>query len=170
MPRARSVQPAALAQHLLGAAYRSALLIRSVQRRIARPTEVGVRALVMRGREVLLIRHRSGARPWGLPGGGARRQEPLVAAVQRELREEAGCPVTVERLHGVFHSFQHGLNVYTAVFICTPLGEPAPPRFDLEIDAAMFASIDALPAGLEHGSRRRISEYINGLAAVSGEW
>jgi len=65
-----------------------------------RAVTLGVRALVIDGRSVFLVRHtyRSG---WFLPGGGVERGESPEAAVVRELREEGGI-LCAERPHSAW--------------------------------------------------------------------
>lgn len=62
-----------------------------------------VKALVLRGEEVLLTRNSPhGPRPglWTLPGGGVEHGESPVDALHRELAEETGLTGEVERLLG----------------------------------------------------------------------
>jgi ADP-ribose pyrophosphatase YjhB (NUDIX family) len=131
-----------------------------------RPATVGVRAFVVRGDAVLLVRHRAGPRPWGLPGGGVARYERLAEAARREAFEETGVTVQVERLMGVYDSFHDGLSNYIVVFICAPLDEPHPPR-SLEIAEARYFPLDAPPDTIDPGSRRRMAEYHAGMQARS---
>jgi 8-oxo-dGTP pyrophosphatase MutT (NUDIX family) len=51
----------------------------------------GVKCLLTHDGEVLLVRHSYGKRDtWYIPGGAARRGEPLLRAAARELEEELG--------------------------------------------------------------------------------
>ncbi|NTU80335.1 MAG: NUDIX domain-containing protein, partial [Chloroflexales bacterium] len=134
------------------------------------PTTVGVRVLALRGDTVLLVRHRGGAWPWSLPGGGGAHHEPLARAALRELREEAGCSGEVRYLHGMFQSFADGMNDLIAIFVCAPLGEARPPVGDIEIVDARFFPVADLPATLEPGCRRRIEEYARGERGLYGLW
>jgi hypothetical protein len=129
----------------LAAIYALATGLRSLIWRIRRPMLIGVRALVVREHTVLLIRHRFGRTPWALPGGG------------------------VERFLGLYERFGGGVSNYIGVYVCTPTNEPDPPR-SLEIAEARFFSFDALPRGLDPGSRRRIEEYRRGEHGLARPW
>lgn len=57
---------------------------------------IRVAAIIMRGDELLLVRHiKNGKSYWLLPGGGIEYGEPLAEALQRELREEACLEIEV---------------------------------------------------------------------------
>ena len=104
-----------------------------------------------------------------LPGGGVERYERLEEAVQREAREESGAQVTVLHLLGVYDRLGQGVSNYIGVFVCAPLSEPNPPR-SLEIAEARYFMLDALPEGLDPGSRRRIAEYAAGERGLARDW
>lgn len=157
-------------ERVLDLTYTLAVRVRGIARHIVRPTEVGVRVLVVQDDRVLLVRHRTGPDPWSLPGGGVKMRESLEAASYREVLEEAGCPVRVERLHGVYHYFGQGSNNYIVVFVCTPLAALRPPVGDLEIADARFFPLHAPINGTDLGSRRRIAEYLRGEAGIAREW
>ena len=159
-----------------GLIYGLLMRLRSVFWRLRRPLLVGVRALIVRDGQVLLIRHRSGQEPWALPGGGAERYERLAEAARREAAEETGAQVRVDALLGVYDRFGGGVTNYIAVFVCTPLSadaqpgrDPRPPR-SLEIAEARFFPLDDLPASLDPGARRRVAEYVAGERGVSRLW
>src|SRR5690348_11627137 len=101
---------------MLGPLYALAVGLRRVVWGLSRPATVGVRALIVRGDTVLLVRHRAGRYPWGLPGGGVARYERLAEAAAREAYEETGAAVRIERLLGVYDSFHDGVSNYIAVF------------------------------------------------------
>jgi 8-oxo-dGTP diphosphatase len=162
---ARAVEQAAL-----GPIYGMIMALRDLFWRVRRPVLVGVRALIVRDGQVLLIRHRSGRAPWSLPGGGAERYERLAEAARREAREETGAEVRADYLLGVYDRFGRGVTNYVAVFVCTPVGgQPRPPR-SLEIAEARFFPLVALPAGLDPGSRRRIADYLAGERGLAHQW
>ena len=156
-------------QAALGPIYHLAIWLRGRVWWLRRPTLLGVRALIVRDDAVLLIRHRSGDQPWALPGGGVERNERLAEAAWREAREEAGVPIRVERLLGVYERFGDGISNYIAVFVCTALGEPQPPR-SLEIAEARFFPLESPPAGTDAGTRRRVAEYLAGEHGITRIW
>lgn len=149
--------------------YALAMWLRAGAWALRRPILVGVRALIVRDDQVLLIRHRSGARPWGLPGGGVTRFERLAEAARREAAEETGADMRIEYLLGVYDRFEGGVTNYIAVFVGAPLSEPRPPR-SLEIAEARFFLLRALPPTTDAGTRRRVDEYLAGEHGISRIW
>jgi len=59
---------------------------------IVQPRKQGVKCVVRRRGQILLVQHTYGARraDWDLPGGGVKRGEEPRAAARREAREELG--------------------------------------------------------------------------------
>lgn len=153
-------------------AYNAIMHVRSLSRRLLRPTTVGVRVIATHpdDQRILLVRHRGGTRPWSLPGGGVSGGETLEAAARRELYEEAGCHGRVAALLGMYFAFGEGMSNHVAVFHCIPLGPPQPPRGDLEIVDARFFPRHDLPANTEVGSLRRIAELAAGGSGLYREW
>jgi ADP-ribose pyrophosphatase YjhB (NUDIX family) len=125
--------------------------------------------MIVRGDQVLLIRHRAGATPWALPGGGVEKHERMAEAARREAFEESGIAVRVEGVLGVYDAFRGELTNYITVFLCTPLGEPNLP-LSLEVAEARFFPLRELPTDIDPGSRRRIGEYLNGALGISDLW
>ncbi|WP_322493963.1 NUDIX domain-containing protein [Chloroflexus sp.] len=159
-----------LREIILTGAYNLFIRLRLAQHVLFRPRAIGVRVIVQRGDELLLVRHRGGAKPWGLPGGAIDHGEAPAEAARREALEESGCPVTVTGLHGVFHYVAHGLSDYVIVFTAVADGPPAPPRGDIEICDAQFFYPDRLPTGIDAGSARRIAEVQRGERNLYRAW
>jgi ADP-ribose pyrophosphatase YjhB (NUDIX family) len=134
------------------------------------PTTLGVRAVVIRDGRLLMVRHRSGATPWSLPGGGVGRGEDLATAALREVREEGGCAAQVERLLGMYYQRNEGFNNYVAVFICAAVDDARAPVGDLEIVDARFFLPQDVPTTTEAGCLRRIAEFRHGLVGLSHHW
>jgi ADP-ribose pyrophosphatase YjhB (NUDIX family) len=131
--------------------------------------KVGVRAFFVRVGAVQLVPHRAGEQPWGMPGGGVARYERLAEATRREAYEETGVAVRIERLLGIYDNFHDGVSNYIAVFVCAPLGDPAPPR-SLEIAEVRYFPMAAPPAGIDPGTRRRIDDYLAGAQGQTKRW
>ena len=68
--------------------------------RLLRPTVLGARALVIRDRSILLIRH-TYIDGWYLPGGGVNAKESFQTAIVRELNEECGLRARDVKLFGL---------------------------------------------------------------------
>ena len=77
---------------------------------------------------VFLVQHSYGRRNWELPGGGRKANESMEQTVHRELREETGVELVIERLSGVY--YQPHIDHYHFVFLChvTPDLRRAPTR------------------------------------------
>lgn len=73
------------------------------------------------GKRVLLIHRRDNGR-WEPPGGVLELGETIEDAVRREVEEETGARVEVERLTGVYKNMREG--IVALVFRCRPLSEP----------------------------------------------
>ncbi|MCS6839703.1 MAG: NUDIX domain-containing protein [Roseiflexus sp.] len=149
--------------------YRAAHALRGMLWHIARPSLLGVRALVVRDDQVLLVRHRGGATPWGLPGGAINPYERLEEAARREVYEESGVPAEFQRVLGVYDAFHFNYVNYIIVFVFTAQGEPGASS-SIEIAEARFFPLSDLPDGIDPGSRRRIDEYLAGATGISALW
>jgi 8-oxo-dGTP pyrophosphatase MutT (NUDIX family) len=79
---------------LLRLAFRIGYRLLQVRSLVARPPHRGVKCVLTRDREILLVRHTYGPRRrWELPGGGVKRREEPVDAARREIREELGIEI-----------------------------------------------------------------------------
>jgi 8-oxo-dGTP pyrophosphatase MutT (NUDIX family) len=89
---------------------------------------------------ILLVKHRehdTGRTYWLLPGGGPEAGETEEACVQREMHEETGLTVSVERLlldedDIPFEAYYKRLKTY----LCRVEGGSAKPGYDPEIESA----------------------------------
>lgn len=161
-----------LALPVLAAAFPVAAFVRRLARVVFRPITVGVRALVLRDNDVLLVRQH-GSGEWVLPGGGAERGESLRSATEREALEETGVPITCSRLLGMYTAIHEGMTNHVAVYVCRPLDATADPdseRIDLEIAAAHYFERSALPPGTHSMVRRRLAEYDAGSYGLDGDF
>ena len=136
--------------------------------RLFHPMTVGVRVVLLRGDEVLLIRHtyRDG---WHLPGGGVDKGETLEAAASREAEEEAQATVHSIELLGVYTNLGEGKRDHVAVFVAREfeLREFVPNN---EIAERAWFGLDSLPASLSPATRRRLEELAAGGPLGAGSW
>jgi len=134
-----------------------------------RPVIVGVRVMLIRNeQEVLLVRH-SYQDGWLLPGGGVKRRETIEQAARRECREEVGAEIGEMELAGVFTNFFEYKNDHIILFISHDFN--IHPKTDIEIEHAEFYPLKELPPDTMSGSRRRIEKYVQGqLVPRSGTW
>lgn len=130
----------------------------------------GAKALITTGDRLLLVKetHSDGAEFWTLPGGGARPNEPLTTALERELLEELFCRVSV---HGECASFWYAhsssdrdLSWYT-VFDCTLASPPVPNGAEDVLDRR-WVHPDELPSGTLLGVRAVVENLADGEDAT----
>ncbi len=101
---------------------------------------IGVFAVILEDGKVLLGRRRD-IDWWNLPGGGMEPGETVDEALRREVREETGLEVGIERLVGVYSKPQKQEVVLT--FLCRVEGGEL--RETEEIIECRYFAPDALP-------------------------
>src|SRR6266581_5731115 len=101
---------------------------------------IAASALIFDGERVLLA-HRRDIDWWNLPGGGMEVGETVDEAVCREVREETGLEVEVERLVGVYSKPQKQEVVLT--FLCQITGGTL--HTTEETSESRYFAPDALP-------------------------
>jgi ADP-ribose pyrophosphatase YjhB (NUDIX family) len=114
--------------------------------------KVGVAAAVLDGAgRILLVRRRDNGL-WAMPGGWADVGDPPAAMTAREVLEETGLTVSVDRLLGLYDSrtrqFRHPHHIYHLVFRCSILaGEPVATAETLAAAWFTTASLPELAPG-----------------------
>lgn len=81
---------------------------------------VSVAGIVVRDDGRVLVIKRDDNGHWEAPGGVLELDESFEAGVKREVLEETGLTVTVERLTGVYKNLTHG--IVALVYRCRPAG------------------------------------------------
>ncbi len=139
--------------------------------RITRGLTLGVRAAVIDAENrVLLVRH-TYTRGWHMPGGGVEPRETALAALARELDEEACVALTgPPRLHGVFFNRKVGKRDHVLVYVIRDFAIIAEKRPDREIAETGFFALDALPEATTAPTRRRLQEIAAGTGNLPEAW
>ena len=111
-------------------------------------------------RRVLLVKHSYGRLNWEVPGGAAERDETPTETALREVREETGLLVTVERLTGIYYEHQGPeREALHFVFLCRVMDDTARPYPACdEITACSYWAPDALPRPISDFTVRRIQD------------
>ena len=81
---------------------------------------VSVAGIVVREDDRVLVIKRDDNGNWEAPGGILELDESFESGVQREVLEETGLAVAVERLTGVYKNLTHG--IVALVYRCRPVG------------------------------------------------
>jgi 8-oxo-dGTP diphosphatase len=119
---------------------------------------------------ILLVRHTYGRLNWELPGGGSDPGEAPGETATREVREETGLHVRLERLTGVYFEpgprpgHAHG-PIMHFVFHATPTDDRPPEAMPPEIGDVGWWPLDALPLPISDFTELRIQDAAAGAPA-----
>jgi 8-oxo-dGTP diphosphatase len=117
---------------------------------------IGVFALIFNNEKQVLLGHRRDIDWWNLPGGGMESGETVDEALCREVREETGLEVKVERLIGVYSKPQKQEVVLT--FLCQVIGGTL--QSTEETLESRYFTPDALPGNTLPKHRQRIEDAL----------
>jgi 8-oxo-dGTP diphosphatase len=105
--------------------------------------------------EILLLKHTYRSEPWGIPSGWIRYEDPLKG-LEREVKEETGFMVQVQKVRKVQHVPKpHRIDIYCEGSFIDGSFEKSP-----EISDFGFYSPNSLPEGLPKGQIELIKEYL----------
>lgn len=97
---------------LRGRSPAASALLAPRQREEINKWKIAVGVIVRNVRGDILLERRSDCGLWGLPGGRLDLGESVVEAAQREVKEETGLEIRVERLVGVYSRVEHRVLSY----------------------------------------------------------
>jgi len=145
---------------------RGHLLLTALRKRLT----VGVRAVLLDGRKVLLVKH-TYTPGWQFPGGGVEPGETAEMAAGREALEETGLAVDGRpELHGFFlNRIAGGRRDHVAVYIWREFHTQREFAPNLEIAECRWFDVDALPPDVGKGTARRLREIFERTKPAS-EW
>ena len=103
--------------------------------------KLGAFAVILDGQSRVLLCHRTDRDAWNLPGGGVELLESPWEAVVREVEEEVGLKVDVQRLVGLYAVPEQ--EVLALTFVCTRSGGAERPSE--EADQIQWFHPDRLP-------------------------
>lgn len=119
---------------------------------------IGVRALVIEGDKILLVKH-TYMDGWYSIGGGVEKGESPIQALKRELMEEVGVEVLHSpKIFGAYHNNAEGRDDYVVLYICERFKQTKPSQ-SFEIQEMRWFALDDLPEDLSPGTKRRLEEY-----------
>jgi 8-oxo-dGTP pyrophosphatase MutT (NUDIX family) len=133
-----------------------------------RPLTLGVRVMLIKDGNVLLVRH-TYLDGWFMPGGGVKRGETLDQAARREALEEVGAQLNEISLIGAYSHFLEWKSDHNILFFSNDFTLNG--GHDREIAEVRFFPLDKLPENLYPSHRRRLEEYRAGSKPEQfGEW
>jgi len=133
-----------------------------------RPLALGVRVMMVDKGCVVLVRQ-TYMDGWFMPGGGVKHGETLDQAARREAHEETGAILNNLSLVGTYTNFTDWKSDHNILFLSTDFTVSG--KHDFEIAEVRSFPLEALPAGLWPGHRRRLEQYRDGKRIEPfGEW
>jgi len=122
---------------------------------------IGAIVAVIKEGQILLTK-REDFEVWCLPGGSAEDGEPLATTAVREVFEETGLHVCLDKLVGIYSIVQPGRGLYAAAFTAYPTGGDLTPDPGEVIDLNFF-DFAYLPEPIFLNDRWAIMDAINGV-------
>jgi 8-oxo-dGTP diphosphatase len=117
---------------------------------------IGAFGIIFDERGRVLLCHRRDFDAWNLPGGGVESRELPTEAVVREVREETGLEVAIERLVGVYGKADKDELVFS--FTCRPIGGEL--TITEEASECRYFEVERIPANTSPKQVVRIHDAV----------
>lgn len=144
--------------------YKIYLFLKRVLFRLFNIKTLGVRALILKHNQILLVRH-TYLKGWYLPGGGVEHSESPPEGIIREVCEEVGGVVTQPvRLLATYYNNKLGWDDYVLLYEVKLSHQYE--HHDREIAEVRWFDIHHLPSDISPGTRKRIDEHLFHLPLV----
>lgn len=149
--------------------YRDATRAGVPESKLANSLVVGGSAIVVDDQGRFLLERRRDNGKWGIPGGGMQIGEWFEDCVVREIREETGLDVRVDRIVGVYSNPNHVMvyadgerrQEFTICCACAIVGgELRASEESLAVEFVALEDLDALD--FHESGRQRITDYLAG--------
>jgi len=118
---------------------------------------IGVFAIIFDNKQRVLLAHRRDYDLWNLPGGGLESGEAPWECVLREVKEETGLNVDIERLAGIYSKPDKNEIVFS--YVCKIVSGSL--RVNEEADKLEYFSVDELPSNTSPKQVMRMKDALN---------
>jgi ADP-ribose pyrophosphatase YjhB (NUDIX family) len=124
---------------------------------------VAALVFIRQDNEILLVKQNDGERFWSLPGGVVEIGESVEQAAVREVHEETGLAVRIQRVVGLYS--KPGEGSIAIALEATVIGGALRPAVD-EIAECRYFALDDLPDHAREHLRQRVDDFSRGLPAA----
>jgi len=118
--------------------------------------QISAFAIIFDKEKRILLCHRKDYDLWNLPGGGLEDGEAPWECVVREVKEEVGVIVKVDRLAGIYHKPDKNLTVFS--FVCSIVGGHL--KTTNEADEIKYFHINEIPKNISQKQVERIKDAL----------
>lgn len=119
--------------------------------------DIGTFAIIVNSSNEVLLCHRTDYDMWNLPGGGMDGNESPWDGIKREVKEETGLEVRVEKLISVYSKSYKNHLVF--LFLCKKVGGNI--EINDEARDIKYFNKDELPKNTIQKHKERIADYFN---------